>query len=235
MKPIPLTKSPIEWFKEESKHDFAQGWQRSKQALEPYLVIIDHRTGGFSQPVLKKNEELLSSDERERLNHYRFVDDKRNYLERTALLRVLLGIAVDHEASNISFSRNRYGKPYINTKEIIEFNTSHSKGLTLIGIHPELSIGVDIEKINSNIKWQSIAERWFPGEITSELKSMAKDQQIEEFFSLWCKFEAVLKCQGTGLTNLQKSNTLLKGAETSACSIDTPKDFKAAIALGDKS
>lgn len=227
----PQTNSPTKWITKATKQEFGESWEKCKQHGEACLLIIDHRTGQFKQQELKSMEETLSSREKKRLIKYQFQNDKLNYLERTAILRQLLGITLEQSASELKFGRNKYGKPHIKTHKPIEFNISHSKGLTLIGIHPKSSIGVDVEKINSNIKWQSIANRWFPPEITRRLQSTPKEEQLKEFFNIWCKFEAILKCNGEGLTNLKSSNIMLNKADQSASSVKIEDGFEAAVAV----
>ena len=227
----PPTKSPFEWSTQAARQEFAQGWEKSRQNLDPYILIIDHRTDQSEQSELKAMETLLSKEEKQRLNSYRTENTRKNYLERTALLRQILGITINQKASELRFERNRSGKPHLKSIESIKFNMSHSKGMTLIGIHPKLNIGVDIEKINLNINWKSIAERWFPIDINNKLNVLPTDQQAREFFSLWCRFEAVLKCDGKGLANLDSSNLLLKEAVQSATMITTQDEYKAAIAI----
>ena len=120
-----LTKSPPKWITKAAKQEFGESWEKCKQSGEAQLLIIDHRKGRFKQQELKSMKETLSSDEKKRLMNYQFQNDKQNYLERTAILRQLLGIMLEERASDLKFGRNKYGKPHIKTPHPVEFNTSH--------------------------------------------------------------------------------------------------------------
>ena len=94
--------------------------------------------------------ELLSNDEIERASKFKFDYDRDFYIKGTGLLRLLIQNYTGVSAYDISFSQNKYGKPYIlngqnNTK--LNFNLSNSQNWLCIGFVLNESIGVDLEII----------------------------------------------------------------------------------------
>ena len=108
----------------------------------------------------------------------------------------------------VELCRNETGKPYV-TKErrsqsAIAFNMSHAQGRALIAISKGLEVGVDIERIRSNVEITKLSERYFtPSEHASIMQS-AEEQRATRFFRYWVAKEAVLKAKGIGLGGLSQ-------------------------------
>ncbi len=176
-------------------------------------------------------ETLLSNKEIERQCRYRKSRDRKHYLIRTAILRELLGIILEKDASSLRFFKNENGKPFLEKPTKIEFNVSHSNGLTLMAFHPNCKVGIDVERINKELNWKPIADRWFPAKIKRELLSIPTEQRNEKFFELWCRFEAILKCSGQGIKGLNPSNPELVDAKEAIWNLDVPAGYKAIVAM----
>jgi len=116
----------------------------------------------------------------------------------------------------IVFQYNDNGKPSLSGKyrKELYFNISHSHGAALCGIAVGRSIGVDVEKIRTNISYNKIANRQFSPSEINMLRKSPLDEKIQTFFTLWTRKEAFLKATGKGLlfpmSHFDVSNTAVE-------------------------
>ena len=104
-----------------------------------------------------------------------------------------LGIAPE----NISFRRDKNGKPYVHELDI-HFSLSHSGSLAVCAISDK-PVGIDVEKVHqADLR---VAERMFtPREQYYMLSDKRKIQT--RFFELWTKKEAYIKRNGLTLSDM---------------------------------
>ena len=86
-----------------------------------------------------------------------------------------------------------YGKPELVGGELA-FNVAHSGELALIAVSRAGPIGVDLEQHRPLRDAAAIARRFF----TAEEAALVVADPVE-FYRLWCRKEAWVKAQGTGL------------------------------------
>jgi 4'-phosphopantetheinyl transferase len=114
------------------------------------------------------------------------------------LTRVTLSELTELPRTELSFSRNAYGKPCLVQYPKMPFNVSHSGDwIALISGGTE-ELGVDVEKI-SPIDLQ-IAERFFSPQENAYLAAQPADQQLNTFYRLWTLKESYIKAIGMGLS-----------------------------------
>lgn len=99
---------------------------------------------------------------------------------------------LDEDFSNITISPN--GKPY---SDKYKFSISHSGDLVCVAISEE-EVGIDIERITLNRRWERLSRRI----LTLEEQDMCKDDKTMTV--LWTKKEAVFKLQGEKIFNPSK-------------------------------
>jgi len=88
----------------------------------------------------------------------------------------------------------KYGKPYLVNYPNIDFNISHSGSYAVLAVAFDKRVGIDVELMNIDIDL----------EIKSTVFSHFECKQItnySDFFILWAKKEAYLKCLGVGLAS----------------------------------
>jgi 4'-phosphopantetheinyl transferase len=154
------------------------------------------------------------------------------------------------QPNEIEFKLGEFGKPKL-TNSNLDFNLSHSKNKAIIAISKHLQLGIDIEYIDENIKAKEIAKNFFSNEEIKQLYALKDENLADGFFAIWSKKEAFIKAIGTGLTFPLESfdvslaisekkaltrlnNSFAEAKEWNLFSIETFKNFKAAIAYKGK-
>jgi len=222
---------PVCWASDIKHQQWVEIWKSKVEKREPMTIMIDHGEKNIKRSCLITMETLLSHEEHERRSKYLRTKDQRDYLIRTAILRELLGIILNEDATSLKFLRNHNGKPFLASSAKIQFNVTHSSSLTLIAFHQNQMVGIDVERINEDLNWGPIVDRWFPTTVRSQLYTLPLEYQTKKFFELWCRFEAVLKCNGVGIGGLQESNTELVDAKETIETIEVPSGYVAKLAI----
>ena len=128
------------------------------------------------------------------------------YRNKEVALRRLLGEALVRFALKMYWHlppedyrivRGEKGKPFIEGRENVFFNISHSGDYVVCSVS-DREIGIDIEK-RAKARME-VAGRFFHGEEMAQLKILEGDTQDQLFFNYWSVKECFLKYIGTGLT-----------------------------------
>lgn len=148
-------------------------------------------------------QQILSADERERAARFRFPKDRNCFVAARGLLRVILGRYLDADPRELRFGYTTHGKPFLTTQSAadpLRFNLSHSDGLILYAITRGREIGIDVERVRSDLADEGIAERFFSPREVAELRGLPKHLRGKAFFACWTRKEAYIKARGEGLT-----------------------------------
>jgi 4'-phosphopantetheinyl transferase len=151
----------------------------------------------------KELYQTLSIDERARARRFRFEKDRKRFIARHGILRVILGCYLSVEPYRLRFWHGKNGKPalaHIFGKEAILFNTSDSYELALYAFTPGHEVGVDIERIRDFPEMDQIAERFFSEREKGVFRAIPENRRKEAFFRCWTRKEAFLKAIGDGLS-----------------------------------
>ena len=146
---------------------------------------------------------ILSADEIERANRFRFDLDRARFIAARAILRKLLSSYLSVDPRSLQFSYGKQGKPLLlgsQNQPTLDFNISHSQKYAIFGFGVERAIGVDIEYQKAMPDALKIARRFFSDKESEILVKSPSEQQSKLFFQLWTAKEAYLKAIGTGLT-----------------------------------
>lgn len=95
---------------------------------------------------------------------------------------------------------SNYGKPYFTNHHNFDFNISHSGEYVVIAVTENGKIGVDIELIDQEIDLSL-------GTVVFTQSEYNYIDTYLDFFILWTKKEAYLKCIGTGFMEEPSLNT----------------------------
>lgn len=105
---------------------------------------------------------------------------------------------------NIEIIRPKNTKPFIKNGPF--FNVSHSDNNLCIAISFENPIGLDIEKMNSQMHYQSIIKNFFSKADQKIIKTA--HNPIETFFELWTQKESFIKLIGKSIMSPEFKNHL---------------------------
>jgi 4'-phosphopantetheinyl transferase len=167
--------------------------------LEPDQVDIWRVFLGREADLVKVTESTLSVDESERADRFHFAADRHRFVVAHVALRNILSRYLNCKPEDLSFSVNQYGKPSLSDHKL-EFNLTHSGDLALIAVTLERKVGVDVERIRSDMELESIASRYFSQGEVSEFLTLHPEQRVAGFFTCWTRKEAYIKAQGVGLS-----------------------------------
>jgi 4'-phosphopantetheinyl transferase len=159
--------------------------------------------------------ELLSPDERDRAARFHFERDRRRYLIAHIALHEILSRYLQLDPARLFFELGENGKPKLPvalTTSGVEFNLSHSHEMALIAVNRIGEIGVDIEYVKPDFKFQEIAERFFTAKEVAAMRGLPPDLQRQAFFKCWTSKEAFLKAKGTGLSGKLDEVKITRGA-----------------------
>ncbi len=143
--------------------------------------------------------DLLSHTEQDKANKYKFELDRRRFIARRAILRIILNKYLGICPSDIDIRTSIYGKPEIVQtliKNRIFFSLSHSQNIALYAIARNKNIGIDTEFIH-RLDFDSLWLSLLPPDQARTIILRQGDKAFI-FFDVWTTLEAYLKAVGTG-------------------------------------
>jgi 4'-phosphopantetheinyl transferase len=166
---------------------------------------------------LARMAELLSDDERQRVERSRSPMVRREFTAARALLRTLLGYYLCCDSRSVRFRSGPQGKPELADcpwHRPVHFNVSHSHGLALFAITVRGAVGVDVEMLRP-FNALGMAERYFSPWEFHALRSLDEAVRGEAFFHTWTRKEAFLKATGGGIAyGLERVEVVIHPHET---------------------
>lgn len=176
---------------------------RTPLLLEPETVHTWTFSLGGPDAFVNVCRDLLSSAERQRADRFVFARDCTRYTVAHAVLRHLLSRYCGVSANSLDFKVTSTGKPSLQIPGApppsLCFNLSHSDDRALLGVSAGRELGVDIERIRSDIEALDISRHYFFGSEREAIEAALSDMRDTIFFRYWVAKEAVLKAQGVGL------------------------------------
>ena len=146
---------------------------------------------------------ILSADENARANRFHFENDRIHFIRCRSALRSLLAGYLDIPSVEIRFDYLANGKPQLAAEQnprALQFNVSHSANMALIAVGSEGRLGVDIEKIRSDVDTATLAERFFSPRERAGLQALPDHLRVPGFYACWTRKEAFLKATADGLS-----------------------------------
>jgi len=167
------------------------------QAVHVWAVPLDLPPEGIASLAT-----VLSTNELERAEKFRFPHLRSRYVAARGSLRVLLGRYLQLDPAALEFSYSSRGKPTLKGQgaESLHFNLAHSHELALIAITRAAPVGVDVERIRPMRDADRIADRFFSTREAEAFRKVPAAEQDAAFFSLWTRKEAWLKATGDGIS-----------------------------------
>jgi 4'-phosphopantetheinyl transferase len=164
----------------------------------------------------------------------RFVraEDGARWAHARGILRALLARYADADPRGLRFAAGPHGKPRLARETQQEgaggepplapvslaaagdgaagrlrFNLSHSGDILLVAVALDREIGVDVELPRRAIDHVAIARRILGDEEAERLAALDERTREREFLRAWVRWEAVLKCRGTGIGGADDAST----------------------------
>lgn len=141
---------------------------------------------------------LLSAQERQRLERFRFADHRRRFQIGHGALRTILAGYLGVGPKDLEFRQGPRGKPYLVGAGPF-FNLSHSGKLGLIAVS-ETELGADCEKVRHLESLTEIARKHFSPAEFAVLDGLAGEARQLAFYRCWTRKEAYIKAIGAGLS-----------------------------------
>jgi len=194
--------------------------------------------------------ELLSPDERDRAERYRFPGLRARFTAGRGQLREVLGNYLQLDPARLEFAYPARGKPSLTGLGAgqIHFNLAHSQNLALIAVTRVGEVGVDVEQIRPMRDGEAIAERFFSARESEAFRRVPVAERDAAFFTLWTRKEAWLKATGDGISEslskievtflseeppqvLAIAGAAEAGAAWSLCPLNPARGFVGALAI----
>jgi 4'-phosphopantetheinyl transferase len=173
-------------------------FQNLESEIHVWWSILDQ-----PQYIVNKYQKMLSQEEQERINKFKFQLLRGRQIVSRGLLRRFISKYISIDPKEVEFTYNKYGKPLLNTKQNkvnLQFNISHSENLGIFAFAIKNSVGVDVEEVRELLNLEGMVElfmsqfeqRWF--------SEVAPVKRNEVFYNLWTVKEAFIKAIGTGFS-----------------------------------
>jgi len=148
--------------------------------------------------------QILSNDEQERADRFRFQKDRQRFIAARGLLRTILGRYLAVEPGLLQFRYSSTGKPALDgnsSDSTLHFNLSHSVGLALYAFTRAREVGIDVEFLQPSISNERIPEQFFSPREAAAIRALPPQGQPEALLACWTRKEAYLKARGDGLAH----------------------------------
>jgi len=123
------------------------------------------------------------------------------YIISHGLLRYLLAFYTKSNPQTIEYSFNQFGKPFLKNNSFrIQFNMSHSKDYAAYILALDCQVGIDIEWKGKNINVQELSSYVLTKEEAIIFSKLESNGNLNIFYDVWTKKEAILKSLGQGLS-----------------------------------
>jgi 4'-phosphopantetheinyl transferase len=143
---------------------------------------------------------LLTDDEREKTDRFRFARDRHACLVTRVLVRATLSRYCDVPPARWRFRTTDHGRPEIvSPPSKIRFNLSHTKGLVVCLVSLDREVGVDVESLDRATRWGDLAERFFAPREAAALRRLEASEGPTRFLEYWTLKESYIKARGLGL------------------------------------
>lgn len=159
----------------------------------------------LSQEEYEKWYSLMSLEKKQRVDRFRFVDDKKRTVAGEMLARKAIADWCHVLEGEIQFELSEYGKPFVIGLDV-EFNISHSGDMVVCAVDSQ-PVGIDIEQIRP-IDFDVIKRICAEDEIAYILEDNSRNDifckiadylALTRFFEVWTLKEAYGKLRGTGI------------------------------------
>lgn len=150
---------------------------------------------------------ILSADERERANKFKFFKDQEQFIITRGILRQLLSNYLKRPPQSLEIMYGLWGKPCLPQEESLLFNLSHSGDYALYAVTRNQEVGIDLEYIDNTLPLEEMGLYIFSETELTAWKFLEPEEKVNSFFTRWVSMEAYLKALGKGWLEDKSANT----------------------------
>lgn len=154
------------------------------------IALVDIST--LDKETYQQLYTLASAERRQRADRYLRKEDAYRCIIADGLLRRVLG------ADRWALSHTSQGKPFLQNREDLHFNLSHS-GRWVVIAWADQPVGIDVEIVLMNESKERLAHRFFHKDEQVYVFAANGQAREQRFFEIWTKKESYLKYLGTGI------------------------------------
>lgn len=144
-----------------------------------------------SRSFVERCRSWLSEDERGRAARFISQQDQLRFVLAHGGLRAVLGRYLGLGLDAIELDRSEAGKPFVRKEwrgqSAITFNMSHAHGRALIAVSKGQEVGVDLERIRSDVEVAKFSKRYFAPSEQASIMELAQEQRAKIFPLLGCE------------------------------------------------
>lgn len=144
---------------------------------------------------------ILSTEEVERADRFRFDADRNRFITGRALVRHALSRFANVDPADWRFTTNGFGRPQIAGPagfRHLRFSASRTNGLAMCAVTSGREIGADLERLRGYPA--DVVERYFSRNEARSISQGAFEHRPVLFFATWTLKEAYCKAKGVGLS-----------------------------------
>ena len=162
-------------------------------------AVFMARLDGISD--IRADDALLSPEERIRCARFVQLADQNRFIAGRSMLRSVVSKVLEISPDALEFDLVN-GKPILHKKHLstLAFNLSHSGNRVCLAIVSKGSVGVDIERHNSQVDIDQVSRRVMSPMEIKQFDELEICDRTSVFFNLWAQKEAILKCIGSGFS-----------------------------------
>jgi 4'-phosphopantetheinyl transferase len=142
-------------------------------------------------------ENYISTEEKLRADKFHFLEDRNTYLICHGLLRSIISKNLKIDPLEVVFRYDMNNKPGLYGNPLY-FNITHVRGAFAFIISKYYTVGIDMENVDRNIDLVPLIDTIFSNE-ERDFVLRSEVNNLENFFLLWTRKEALLKAIGIGI------------------------------------
>jgi len=170
--------------------------------LPAHAVHVWRAALGLKAAYLRRLEQTLSADERERASRFSFARDRDRFVGARGLLREILALYLNASPGRLNFGYGPHGKPFLAGKHsTLRFNVSHSRDEMLLAIAHMRDVGVDVEGVrNIGLAMDDLGDTVLSEPEKQALARFRGEDRRTTFLRFWTLKEAFIKADGRGVS-----------------------------------
>lgn len=150
---------------------------------------------------------VLSYDELERAERYREANDRLSFEAGRSWIRGILSRYLEMAPEKIAFQKGPFGKPYLDARQSVFFNWSHTDGIWVLAVSRHGPVGVDVERISRRTDRHAVAAVALHK--TEQRYISEQPDPDRSFLNIWVRREALFKAVGFGLHDTMQQISII--------------------------